>query len=86
MIKTRTQVEMVTYENELLTRLAVERKDFYPSIADEISTDLMWTQANDVIKLVRNGEFYIIPIKRSIEELIEIIEDTISEYELEEYL
>ncbi|QQG32257.1 hypothetical protein CkP1_0276 [Citrobacter phage CkP1] len=89
MIKSKVNVEMVIYENKDLLNFYNECEksnvDYYSGVADEISTDLMWVQQNDVIKLSERGDFIIIAIKRSVEELINEIDETVNEYDLEDY-
>lgn len=89
MIKSKQQVEMIIYENETLREFhdkCVETGiNFYSDVIDEIANDLMWTQYNDVIKPLEIGDFAIISVKRPVEDLIKIIDETIEEYELEGY-
>lgn len=85
MIKTRKQVEMVIYESEILARLSTANESIYSEIIGEISTDLLWGQYDDILKHDEAGAFIIIPINRTVSELIKVIDEIISEYDLEDY-
>lgn len=89
MIKSTRQVEMIRYESKALKAFYDKCKetglDYYSGIADEISNDLMWQSQDDIIRLVDKGDFDIIAIGRSVEELIKEIEETVENYELEDY-
>lgn len=85
MIRNRKQVEMVIYESEILTRLSTANKSIYSDLIGEISTDLMWGQNDDILKHDEGGTFIVIPVNRSVSELIEVIDEIISEYDLEDY-
>lgn len=85
MIKGRKQVEMVIYESEILARLSTANESIYSEIIGEISTDLLWGQYDDILKHDEGGAFIIIPVNRSVSELIKVIDEIISEYDLEDY-
>lgn len=93
MIKSRNQVELVVYESEALEAFRKKCQEqgrsannLWCDISGEISNDLQWEQEDDLFSWTGKGAFFnIICITRSAEEIIEIIENTISNYDLEEY-
>ena len=93
MIKSRSQVEMVVYESPALAAFYQTCKEqgrgannIWCDISGEISNDLQWEFEDDMVSWTGKGAlFNLICISSSAEEIIEVIEKSISNYDLEDY-
>lgn len=83
---------MIVYESTELFKFQQQCKarhgcaGLWNDTASEIATDIMWAQGNDMFTW--DGEtssFRIICVERSAEEIIEVIDEIIEQYELGDY-
>lgn len=90
MIKERMQVEMVIYESDELKRFydycnQNNKRGIYQGLLEEIATDLQWQQVDDLFSWDEAATFNVVARKRTAEELIELIDEVIENYDIQDY-
>lgn len=90
MIKERMQVEMVIYESDELKRFydycnQNNKRGIYQGLLEEIATDIQWQQGDDFVSWDDVATFNVIARERSAEELIELIDEAIKDYDIQDY-
>lgn len=90
MIKERMQVEMVIYESDELKRFydycaQNNKRGIYQGLLEEIATDIQWQQGVDFVSWDDVATFNVIARERSAEELIELIDEAIDNYDIQDY-